>query len=151
MKSCSHQYFILLLNANFKVSTDYNIKQAIFVCFLLYFVDLNFAWLFKNIWQITSNVLLVHILATLQRGEGNKSNKQTRKIKHIKTFQYETIFVYFFFSCDLPSVFVGDDVDQTNIIVSSDDFTQALQSLVPSVSQGELERYKEIREKFTSL
>lgn len=42
-------------------------------------------------------------------------------------------------------VSLGDNVDQTELVVAEDDFVQALDVLVPSVSQMELEYYKSLQ------
>ncbi|XP_070180023.1 peroxisomal ATPase PEX6-like [Littorina saxatilis] len=45
----------------------------------------------------------------------------------------------------------GKETDQSTIVVGKTDFDQALRTLVPSVSDAELGRYKEIRDKFASM
>ncbi|KAL8590343.1 hypothetical protein ACOMHN_006459 [Nucella lapillus] len=45
----------------------------------------------------------------------------------------------------------GQEVDQSSVMVGQGDFEQALQSLVPSVSMAELERYKDIHDKLASV
>ena len=40
---------------------------------------------------------------------------------------------------------LGDSVDQNKLVVAEDDFVQALDVLVPSVSQIELEYYKSLQ------
>lgn len=42
-------------------------------------------------------------------------------------------------------MFAGETVDQTQVCVGEDDFLEALDNLVPSVSELELQHYKAIR------
>lgn len=47
------------------------------------------------------------------------------------------------------SVIAGEDVDQSRLVVTLDDFLMAADRLVPSVSMVELDRYKLLRHSFS--
>jgi hypothetical protein len=43
-------------------------------------------------------------------------------------------------------LFVGEDVNQAEIIISQEDFEEALANLTPSLTDAEIQRYRHMRE-----